>query len=294
MLPQIFPLFPENIVTFADLFCGGCNVGINVDAEKVLLNDGNKVLIGLLRTFRKISKSEIFQRIDSYIRQYGLSDSALYGYGYYNADSSSGLAEFNRAPFSAMRDDFNSRTEINDDYFILLYVIIVFSFNNQIRFNKDGKYNLPVGKRDFNPQIRRKLSSFIDRIQMPGFVLKNRDFRMFRKEELSAYDLVYADPPYLITCASYNEQGGWGEGEERRLLSLLDEVHNGGGRFALSNVLESGGKKNLILKDWLEGNKDSYTVHHLNYHYSNSSYQKISRTGTDDEVLIVNYQVKNR
>ena len=31
LLPQILPLFPKNINTFVDLFCGGCNVGINID-----------------------------------------------------------------------------------------------------------------------------------------------------------------------------------------------------------------------------------------------------------------------
>ena len=27
ILPQILPLFPDNIGTFVDLFCGGCSVG---------------------------------------------------------------------------------------------------------------------------------------------------------------------------------------------------------------------------------------------------------------------------
>ena len=34
LLPQIIPLFPEDINMFVDLFCGGCNVGINVNAKK--------------------------------------------------------------------------------------------------------------------------------------------------------------------------------------------------------------------------------------------------------------------
>ena len=34
LLPQILPLFPKNIETFVDLFCGGFNVGINVEAKK--------------------------------------------------------------------------------------------------------------------------------------------------------------------------------------------------------------------------------------------------------------------
>ena len=39
LLEQIVPHFPTNIDYFVDLFCGGCNVGINVVANKVILND---------------------------------------------------------------------------------------------------------------------------------------------------------------------------------------------------------------------------------------------------------------
>ena len=39
LLPQIEPLFPKEIGTFYDLFAGGGNVGINVNANKVIFND---------------------------------------------------------------------------------------------------------------------------------------------------------------------------------------------------------------------------------------------------------------
>ena len=34
LLPQLLSLFPDNIGTFGDLFCGDYNVGINVPAKK--------------------------------------------------------------------------------------------------------------------------------------------------------------------------------------------------------------------------------------------------------------------
>ena len=55
----------------------------------------------------------------------------------------------------------------------------------------------------------------------------------------------YADPPYLITCATYNEQAGWTENDEKDLLNYLEALDKKGIRFALSNVLESKGKKNV-------------------------------------------------
>lgn len=96
---------------------------------------------------------------------------------------------------------------------------------------------------------------------------------------------MYCDPPYLITVASYNENGGWGEQAERELLSKLDEIDNAGVRFGLSNVLESKGKENTILKEWA----NRYKVNYLEHTYSNCSYHKKDKESKDVEVLITNY-----
>lgn len=50
LLPQILPLFPKNIDLFVDLFCGGCNVGINVEANRFLYNDINRNLQYIYQT----------------------------------------------------------------------------------------------------------------------------------------------------------------------------------------------------------------------------------------------------
>ena len=98
--------------------------------------------------------------------------------------------------------------------------------------------------------------------------------------------MVYCDPPYLITCASYNEQDGWSETEERQLLNLLDELNNNGIKFALSNVLENKGNSNDILKEWSK----KYTVHYLNNTYGNCNYHtKDKSMNSTVEVLITNY-----
>ena len=93
----------------------------------------------------------------------------------------------------------------------------------------------------------------------------------------------------MITCATYNEQGGWGEKDEKDLLSFLDELNDRNIRFALSNVLRSKGKENSILIEWLEKNIEKYKVIQLNYSYSNSNYQIKDKTSSTEEVLIINY-----
>ena len=49
LLKEIIPLFPENIRTFIDVFGGGFNVGINVNAENIIYNDLQKQVVGFLR-----------------------------------------------------------------------------------------------------------------------------------------------------------------------------------------------------------------------------------------------------
>ena len=265
LLPQILPLFPKDIDVFVDLFCGGCNVGINVDCNRVIY---------------KI------------IEKYNLSLVSEHGYDYYGCESSKGLGNYNREGYLRLRADFNQKhANENFDYYyyVMLYVIIVYAFNNQIRFNSNGEFNLPVGKRDFNKKMEQKLIDFIDKIQEQNCIFTCRDFREFDTSKLTSKDFVYVDPPYLITCATYNEQGGWSEEDEKDLLSFLDELNDRNIRFALSNVLRSKGKENGILIEWLEKNTEKYKAIQLNYSYSNSNYQTKDKSSVTEEVLITNY-----
>ncbi len=289
LLPQILPFFPKDADKVVDLFCGGCNVGINVECNKVLFNDGNEYLIGMLKTFGGLEKEKIFHSIYQLIKKYRLSLVCEKGYEYYGCNSSDGLGSYNRNGFTRLRKDFNDKTEKDDMYYIMLYLLIVYSFNNQLRFNKKGEYNLPVGKRDFNKKMQNKLEQFMDRIKSGDYKFTNYDFRKIDPEEYTENSFFYADPPYLITCATYNEQAGWTETDEKDLLHYLDGLTERNIRFALSNVLESKGKSNDILKAWIGKNSGRYRVIPLNYDYSNSNYHTKQRDTGAKEVLVVNY-----
>ncbi len=287
LLSQILPLFPKDADQVVDLFCGGCNVGINVNCNKIQFNDSNQHLIGLLETFRRLSKEEVFQWLYVTIKRYHLSLVSENGYEYYGCESSKGLGSYNKEGYNKLRKDFNSKKEQDDEYFLMLYLLIVYSFNNQLRFNKKGKFNLPVGKRDFNSKMQKKLEDFIDRIKSGDYIFTNGDFREIKLDGFTDKSFFYADPPYIITCATYNEQDGWTEKDEYDLLSYLEELDRRGIRFALSNVLESKGRKNDILADWIKRNK-KFKVLSLNYDYTNSNYHT-KREGITKEVLVINY-----
>ena len=289
LLPQILPHFPQNIDVFVDLFCGGCNVGINIEANTVMYNDLNEHLLYLYNTFKNLDKESTFEWIYQIIDKYELSLVSKNGYNYYGCESSKGLGKYNKEHFMKLREDFNAMQNKDYYYYVMLYVLIVYAFNNQIRFNSKGEFNLPVGKRDFNKKMSDKLSAFIDRIQTQNCIFTCKDFRAFDISRLDNNDFVYVDPPYLITCATYNEQGGWNTEAERDLLAFLDTLFEKNVRFALSNVLRSKGKQNHILIEWLNKQNDKYRVIPLNYSYSNSNYQTQDKVSVSEEVLIVNY-----
>lgn len=293
LLPQILPLFPSRINTFVDLFCGGCNVGLNVPCNKVYFNDSNKELISLYAFFRNSELEATINNIYNIIEEYQLSLVSRDGYSFYNCQSGKGLADYNKERFLHLRADFNERKRLGNydaKYYLMLYVLIVYSFNNQLRFNSKGEFNLPVGKRDFNRNMELKLRAFIMQIKEPEYFFTCMDYRNFDISSLASDDLVYVDPPYLITCATYNEQGGWGEQCEQELLAFLDGLQVKNIRFALSNVLKCKGKENEALIQWLNDNKKYYKCIPLKYSYANSNYQKKDKSVKSDEVLIVNYK----
>lgn len=266
LLPQILPLFPDKVGTFVDLFCGGCNVGSNVNADKVIYNDYMSQIIELFKNWKDTNLEDTIQYIETQIEKFNLSKQ-------------------NQEGFLELRKQYNEYRDIRD-----LFVLVAYAFNHQIRFNSKGEYNMPFGKdrSEYNKNMKTNLINFITRIQEQDSIFSNKSFDELNVEDFTKDTFVYADPPYLITVASYNENGGWNEQMEYKLLDYLDKCTENGIKFALSNVLEMNDKSNDILKKWAQ--EKGYNVHHLNYTYGNCNYHKLDKTvGLTDEVLITNY-----
>ena len=194
------------------------------------------------------------------------------------------LTKTNQEGYLQIRKDYNN----GDKTWDMFYTLVCYSFNNQIRFNSKGNFNMPFGKNrsSFNPTLQQKFISFVDALKNTNIMFINKDYRELKINKLTKNDFVYCDPPYLITCAPYNERGGWGKKDEIDLLNLLDKLHNNNIKFALSNVLESKGNSNDILKEWSQ----KYNIHNLNVKYGNANYQRKEKDdSTTKEVLITNY-----
>lgn len=281
LLPQLLPLFQETDCFF-DLFAGGANVSINMNNKKVIINDNNEHIIELYKFFNNNPVNLLMEKIDEIITKYELSNTSKFGYEYYDCDSKNGLGNYNKDKFLKLRADYNKSKDI-----LLLYVLIVYAFNNQIRFNQKGEFNLPIGKRDFNKKMQQKFELFVTKLQSKNIEFYHQDFRQFDLNKLPKNTLIYCDPPYLITLASYNENKGWGDKDEFDLLKFLDNANKLGLKFALSNVIQAKNQENHILRHWLTEN--NYTCHFLDKSYANSSYQRRDKDSKSVEVLITNY-----
>jgi DNA adenine methylase len=275
ILPQIIPLFPKDINCFVDMFAGGANVGLNISAKKVILNDNLTHLIDLYKKLQKTPLNKILWHIQQRISEYNLSLKNQEGY-------------------IKFRKFYNETKDPLD-----LFVLISYSFNHQIRFNNNHEFNNPFGKERscFNASIEANLKAFITKLQKSDIELYSQNFEDIDLSSLSDNDFVYCDPPYLITTSTYNDgkRGftGWSVKEENLLLNKLDKLNDKGVKFALSNVLKHKGKTNDLLEKWVSDNAD-YVVNTIKMDYANSNYQTKNRDKLATvEVLITNYISQN-
>lgn len=268
LLPDLFDIFPEQIDTFVDLFAGGFNVGINVNANCIVCNDQINYLIDMYQYFEATPFETLISEIELRIKEFSLSKN--------NADG-----------YNLLRERYNREKDIID-----LFVLTCYSFNHQIRFNNSQKFNTPFGKErsSFNPSIEKNLYNFCNALKTKNIVFSNDSFENVDLSKLGPNSFLYCDPPYLISTGSYNDGNrgfkDWTEVEEKKLLELLDRINAQGTKFALSNVLYHKGLTNELLIEWSK----NYQVYYLDKTYANCSYQFKEKNAKTVEVVITNFK----
>lgn len=262
MIDFLNKFMPKKIDTFYDLFAGGFNVGINVEADKVVYNDINFKVRELLEYITNANMKDFYKYISSTITKFGLK----------NGEKES---------YMKLRDKYNNTTIDKRDCRDL-FLLIMFGFQQQIRFNSKLDYNNPVGQAGFNDKILDKLISFSRITKEKKIFYYSEDYERFL-DYITKDDFVYIDPPYLITLGSYNDGkrgfNGWNEKEELRLLRFLDCLNKRHIKFMLSNVLTHKDKTNTILKEWVKNNN-----------FTTIQYEGKAR-GNRAEIIVLNYEV---
>lgn len=268
-LPQLFQIFPDKINNFIDLFCGGCDVSINMleRANKIYANDINRFVIEILQEFKNNTIEEILQFIDERIKQFDLAKDKEEGYYQYRI-------LYNNGTHSTPLD---------------LFALTRYSFNNNLRFNNKQEMNQAsgIGRSWFNPQQRKNTILLHQAVQNIQFSCKN--FRDFDLTPFNKKDFIYVDPPYLISSAYYNSGAKeadqrWEERDDFDLFNYLDKANT---NFAMSNFIYHKGQTNKGLIEWIKDNH--YKTYDIHSDYTHCVANIVKNDNPTLEVVITNY-----
>ena len=275
--------FPKNINKFVDVFCGSGIVSMNVEAEIYILNDINPIIIDLLSLFEDKEYSYIIEKMKNIIKEHGL----MKGYNKRDLRETDEYKAKAKEKYNAFRKYYN---EVDRDI-INLYVLSYYCNNNNIRFNKKGEFNMPIGNQYFNKEKRsEKVLSGCEFFKNNATALYNDDYKnilehfIYHNTAKNSNDFIYLDPPYSNTTAIYNEQLGWSIDNDLELFRLCEQLTAKGIRWAMSNVYENKGKVNQHLIDWVK--KQGLRVEF----FDGFNYVACGKgNGKTVEVLIMNY-----
>lgn len=283
LIDEIKEFFPNHIRRFVEPFVGGGSAFMNIDAEEYILNDINDSVISIHNMLcqNATRRDDFLQELYGTIDEYGLSCSLRWDNipnELKAAFPKTYFAEFNRDAFGRLRADYNNSQDRDPR---ILYLLLIYGFNRMIRFNGKGNFNVPVGNVDFNQNVLDALNDYFDIVDRSTIQWSTQDFRaFFRGLDLNNQDLVYLDPPYLITFSEYNKL--WNDETEAALLQILDELNANGIRFAISNVTHYKGRINEAFLNWAQ----NYNIHPIHSNYISYHDNTIKRF---NEVLVTNF-----
>ncbi len=254
---------PKKIDLFLDVFGGGFNVGVNINSKKIIYNDVNFFVKEILESFRKNDTYDYLMYANRIIKKFGLEKS--------NSDS-----------YLKARNYYNSLSRKKQDP-RLLFTIILYGYQQQMRFNGNHEFNNPVGMRWFNDKVLEKVISFSRVLKEKNIIFKSTEYADVLKK-IPKNSVVYMDPPYMLTTGSYNDGkrgfSGWTKELEKQFLLTAEKLNKNKNRFMISYVLQHEGKINRAVKQWIK--KNNYNLINLKRNTGYISNRK--------EVLITNIQ----
>lgn len=283
LITEIKTHFPQHIGRLIEPFVGGGSVFMNVDANEFLLNDIDSFVIAIHKMLCRYvdREEEFFKEFFDIVKKYNLSLSYKENTVPKELKESfpkTYFAKYNKEAYSQLRDDFNKGGKQD---IMQLYALLIYGFNRMLRFNKKGDFNLPVGNVDFNQNTYNAIVDYFTLLKDKNVVWYNDDFRVFLNNiDYREDDLIYLDPPYLITFSEYNKL--WNEETERELLNLIDDLNKRNIKFAISNVTHYKGKVNNLFLDWSK-HYNSFPIKSNYISFNDNSVKNFN------EVLVTNF-----
>ncbi len=187
ILNEMLNTFSKNKKNYIEMFLGSGVVLLNVlDNNNVLkyknfyVNDINSNIINFYVLLR--------DNLDYVLIQMKEFENK------YNSYSIDGKEEY----YYKIRYDFNNMDSCNEKA-LLFYFLMKTGFNGVYRENKNGKFNVPFGRKEkvvINEEYLHKVSDSIQNVKF--YNLECKDFLKEMKKNKKLDDaFVYCDPPYL-------------------------------------------------------------------------------------------------
>ncbi|MBD5446130.1 MAG: hypothetical protein HDR31_02290, partial [Mycoplasma sp.] len=246
-------------------------------SKNVYMNEKDKNVYDILNFLCVKDITTLLKEIEQIIKKYNLPIEKVKNY---------------KTEYETLKNDFNFNKNL-DNKIAMLFTLILYGFNQQIRFNSKNEFNIPAGKFYWNNYHENKVLVFSENIKNKNIKVFNDDFLDFINKISNKLNnkktIYYFDPPYLISTATYNSM--WSIDDEIRLISLLEQMIKSKRRWFLSNLLISKEKVNYVLLNFILKNSNHLKIYQVNTDYKNSNYQrKNDYLHKDLEILIQGYK----
>lgn len=159
----LIELFPNNINTFIDLFCGSGVVSLNVNAKNKILIDNDINIIDLINYFKNNNPNNVIKDVEEIINNYQLPTFST------DARKFKGDRNIFKEKYNILKNDYNNSKSIK-----LLYVLNIFSNSHMLRFNSRGEFNMPFGNGYFTDKCKENI---LNNTYNELTTLINSDFR---------------------------------------------------------------------------------------------------------------------
>lgn len=228
---KLIPFIKENIKRNKDglwiePFMGTGSVVFNIAPQRALLIDKNQYIIKFYQSIQ--NKTIAPQTTRKFLEYHGIL-----------------LETYGEAYYKEMRDQFNENG--NPLYFLFLNR---FCFNGMIRFNRQGKFNVPFCHKP-NRFSKAYITKICNQIKNVSEIMINKNWTFVHGTWQSAFnnvseqDYIYLDPPYIGRDTSYV-----GEWSEEEAIELSKYAHNTPANVCLSMWKENEFRQNQHLFDY--------------------------------------------
>lgn len=214
-LPEIKKFIPEFKGRYIEPFFGGGAVYFDLEPNNSIINDINMSLItfykGIKTDFARIKK-ELKEIEDEYVKNRKEFEILK------QINPNDRVKDKNEEIYYFMRDIFNGVIESDLHPATVYYYINKTAYSGMIRYNKEGKFNVPYGRyKNFNTDlIKYEHSKLLNKAK-----IFSKDYKEIF-DMCQTDDFIFLDPPYDCIFSDYGNietKDGFTEEMHRKLAS---------------------------------------------------------------------------